>query len=173
MSAKTDYLWNTYELVNNWISHADAKAAAVLAAVGVFAGFLVTNMEKIVPFIHQSPWYIITSSLLVCILLAASVLLAFLGLLPRLKVGEPKSLIYFNHISQHTVVDYQNLIAPALRNPTKLDSELVYQIWANSKVSTKKFYFVGGAIWCLAFATLFSLAPITNYVSTLLWPITN
>ena len=170
MDEKTEYLWNTYDLVNKWIEHADTKAAAVLAAVGVFSCFIVTNIKDIVPFISKDHWYVIVASILGCACLIFSALCAFVSILPKLKVGESTSLIYFNHISNHTAEEYKNLLKPVLKSTKKLNSQLTHQIWANSKVSTKKFYRVGLSIWCLAGATLFSLIPLISYVSSLLWP---
>ncbi|WP_117212098.1 Pycsar system effector family protein [Allorhizocola rhizosphaerae] len=132
-----DSPWKVLTLVNEWIRHAEAKAAAVLAGAGV-AGALVYQLvrdeaARSVPFTVIA---VLASALVVCSGLAASV-----ALWPRLaQPGRPASLIYFQHIAHghHTAEDYSGALESELASDG-LFAEVAEQIFSNARVAREKF----------------------------------
>lgn len=167
MESKINYLWNIYGTVNQWINHADAKAGAILAAIGVFFGFIISNLKVIAGFISTSNWWLLFSCISI-ILLVAATCFALRGVMPRLKVDEPSSVIYFNHIAQFAHADYKERATSMLGGSNKMQSELIDQIWANSRVVQKKYFYVGYSIRFFIAAVAFSLIPTVFYLWTLL-----
>jgi len=167
MGERDEFLWKCYETINQWIANADTKATVVLAAVGVIVGVVFVNLTSTVAFLKVSAF-----SSVLCIVAAslfiASAFFSFRCVLPRLKVGEPESALYFRHIAEHSNVDYEKIIRQLVSDPAQMETELMHQIWANATVASRKYRDAAFAIWCFMGACAISLIPILLYTGTLL-----
>lgn len=144
MSEQTvETAWRTYEIINEWIKFSDAKAGAILAADGVIA--------SVVFALLQSSFQVSSANLLTIIIIVLgiicvcfSVYFSLLCLNPTLKVGEPKSLIFFDHIAQKYQIpaDYKKDFLETFNDTDTAITQITEQIWANSKVAKKKYFAV-------------------------------
>ena len=161
MKLNSDSQWKTLENVNKWLIQADVKAVGLLAANGVAASMVFTHLGSIVGFLRDQ----VTAQVFVglaSVLLVASACCAMLCIAPRLAVGEPKSLIFFQHISKITAVDYAKKLKTT---PLKeWFDDLAYQTWANSVVAYRKHRLVLWGIRFLIGALISSLIPVAIYV---------
>jgi hypothetical protein len=139
----TEYAWKSLQLISEWIKVADVKAGALLAANGVFVGFAMSGALRL-GSLRVAPVNAVLASLaLVCAV--ASTVLAVRALNPRVDVGGPPSLLYFDSIaSRHGddrekfVQSYVNLTA----DPARLTRQLADQIWATSVVTRYKYRYI-------------------------------
>ncbi|WP_150258160.1 Pycsar system effector family protein [Streptomyces venezuelae] len=146
-----DHAWKALGLVIDWIKHAEAKAAATLAATGVTGGVLY-NLVKDVS--SPSTWLILSSMLCALAVVGAGAC-ASLVLWPRLNMKEePTSLLYFHHIARgHTASDsYAASLIALTQDAESLVAEIAKQGWANAKVARKKYMWGGIAVYILLFA---------------------
>jgi hypothetical protein len=156
VKAKTENLWKTYEVINELIRFADAKATAILAIDGVIAGFFFSNIGTIQTILMQR-----TVALLPLLLVAGFLLLSTgysaYCIVPRLKMNNSKCLILFCDIAKFPNAEtYQKEIGEQLGDE-KVDQYLADQIWVNSKIATKKYYAVTVSIMlfvALVFASI-------------------
>ena len=145
--------------MNEWVKHAEAKAAATLAAAGVTGGVLY-NLVKA----QTSPSWFMATAASVCgigVLLAGASAIA--ALWPRLRSKEAAtSSLYFDHIARrhpksHTayVAEFTNLVT----SPMALLEQLAQQVWSNARVARRK-YFWGGMALVLLVISLAGLAAV-------------
>jgi hypothetical protein len=132
-----DSPWKVLTLVNEWVRHAEAKAAAVLAGAGV-AGALVYQLvrDEAAPSAPFTVIAVLASALVICSGLAASA-----ALWPRLtQPGRPASLIYFQHIAHglHTADDSCGALKSEFASDG-LFAEVAGQIFSNARVAREKF----------------------------------
>ena len=152
-----DEAWRIFSSTNEWVRYADAKAGAALAGAGVLAGALVSaavseNFAHVtgIPF-----WLGVVAGGLAVV----SALFATLAIIPKLKVGEPTSLIYFTHVAQRyqTIPKHLMQQKPAserhnedvrsmLAQPDDYLDEVLSQVWANSNVAHRKFFWTGWSV---------------------------
>jgi hypothetical protein len=91
-----DDAWKILNLVVDWIKHAEAKAAATLAATGVAAGVLY-NLVK--PITGRSTIFVATSGLCGVLLFIAGVT-AGVALAPRVRLkSDHISPLFYQHIA--------------------------------------------------------------------------
>ncbi|WP_088998256.1 Pycsar system effector family protein [Micromonospora echinofusca] len=156
--------WKALGQVNEWIRFADAKAAAVLAASGVLGGLLVKRIPRLADF-KDEPVY--AGLLVVAILcLGGAALIASRILAPRLRTGEARSLIYFDHVARRYGGDrrgYVDTFTALTADEERFERHLAEQVWANSKVARAKFRRVAVAIYLLGAAMLSSGAAVLAY----------
>lgn len=136
-----DQSWRVLGLVNDWIKHAETKAAGTLAAAGVSAGVLYNLVKDL-----NHPGLLIDVLTFAC---ATGIVLGGLcaawALRPRLwSREEPTSNLYFHHIARkHPKKDKGADYLPALGVLTTDDAALVNeiagQVWANAHVAKAKF----------------------------------
>ncbi len=147
-------LWKIYENVQGLIRHSDAKAGAILVADGAIATILLSNVPVLAATCTQS-------AIVHLLILAGSVLLflsaifAGISIIPAVDVGDPASLIYFNHIAHFypTYDAYAQAVKDALDRDTIRD-DLSRQVWIISKVAQKKYRHVARSIGCFGFSLL-------------------
>jgi hypothetical protein len=164
MSSET--LWKVYGTVNEWVRFTDAKAAAILAADGVLAGFAASLLKD------NRAEVLGSAPLLVCVGLGLGALgisvvycvncispsLGFLRpkfLAPSpVAVRDPKeSLIFFGHVAAlESAGDYALLTAEAFSDEAKLQAQLSQQVWANARVCLDKNKQVAWAVLFLSVA---------------------
>jgi hypothetical protein len=140
LSAKIENLWKTYEAINELIRFADTKATAILAVDGVIAGFYFSNVNSIQTILVQKPFAILPLIMATAFLLISSIFAAYC-IAPRLKMNKSNCLIFFCDIAKYKTADNYG---KALENITneKFEEQLINQIWANSKIATKKYNLV-------------------------------
>ena len=95
-----DYLWNMYNTVNEWIRFSDTKAGAVLVVNGLIATFFLDKSKSITELWTNGDTLALLLLLLSGITLCLSTGAAFLCLIPRLRVGEANSMLYYVHIDR-------------------------------------------------------------------------
>ena len=141
MSKKTEELWQLFSLINSWIKFAEVKATALLAAHGVVASVMLSNITIIK---NLSSISILNTVILAIGIIAfmVSVCYSIMCVLPQLKAGKPSSLIYFNHISQFNLSEYEDKLDEMLSDKDDYKKQLTFQIWKNSEVATNKFKWV-------------------------------
>jgi len=149
----TDDSWKSLGQVNEWIRFADAKATAVLAASGVLGGLLVRSIPNVVEFkIHPARATLLSIAIL-CV--GASALITLRTFAPRLRTGEARSLIYFDHVARRYANDrpaFVDSYSSLTSSQERLTRELAEQIWANSHVARRKFRRVSFAVRFLGLA---------------------
>lgn len=140
---------------NEWVRFADAKAGGALAGAGVVVGALASAglSEKFA----SAPCGSVVFGVLSGIAAIAAAGLAVYALIPTLRVGEPVSLIYFEHVARKYRRDSQghaSAVRDLLADEDRYFEELAAQIWANSVVARGKFLASGWALAALASSVL-------------------
>jgi hypothetical protein len=152
--------WKALSLVNDWVRHAETKAGATLAALGVTGGALFNLVKS-----QQSVGlWLATVSTICGVAVIAGGVFAILALRPRLRAREPAtSSLYFDHIARrHAGGDssaYQLELAAVVSSPSDLVGQIGQQIWSNARVARTKYTWSAWAIVALAVA-LISLAAV-------------
>lgn len=139
--------WRLLQHVTESIKFADTKAGAVLAGSGVLGGVLVTAAPTGHDFEAYPVPAVLTVLAIVCV--GASALLSLLVLAPRLRAGEPRSLIYFDHIARRNRDAFVDNYRTLVEREDDLIRQVADQIWANSQVARLKFRRVAVAVWSL------------------------
>ncbi len=149
-----DSAWKSLAQVNEWIRFADAKAAATLAASGVLGGLLVKQVPSAGDFAERPGFSILLALAILCD--GSAALITTRTLAPRLRTGEPRSLIYFDHIAkryQRDAAEFSENFVRIASDEQRFAIQLSDQIWANSQVARRKFrnasiaiYMLGGAM---------------------------
>jgi len=133
-------LWRIYDTVNDWIRFSDAKAIAILGINGVVANIIFSNLEDLRQILLYRPigYAPLIVGFLTC---SVSVLFAIRCLTPTLKVNEKHSLIFFGHVAEKFVKseEYEKAIGQMLYDGNEVIAQIASQIWAISKVASKKF----------------------------------
>lgn len=141
--------WALFNLVNDWIKVADAKAAAVLAFIGAAAAALVVVIP---PRDTLSPAEITVGSLC-AISIAATGISALSVLWPRTKSDgeELPNPLFYGHIGGrfdgHT--SYADVLRATLQDQEVFLGHLSQQIHANASVAKRKFSLVNWSIRAL------------------------
>ncbi|AUI60392.1 Pycsar system effector family protein [Amycolatopsis sp. BJA-103] len=147
--ADTDDAWKALLQTNDWIKVADAKAAATLAASGVLGTVLVRSAPGQNAW-RQEPW-LASLAILSLILTVISTFVALRVFAPRIRTGEPRSLMYFDHIARRypKALDFKHAFIGMLDRDGLMRESITEQLWANSRVARRKFKQVAFAIWSL------------------------
>ena len=147
--------WRLLNATNEWVRFADGKAAGSLAGAGVLAGALAQA--------GLSSHFDDASQLVVGLWVVSggfaplSAVLALYALTPTLRVGEPTSLIYFEHVARRYSDDatgHAAAVRALLQDPEMYLDEVAAQVWANSKVARGKFLASGWALFALGLGLL-------------------
>jgi hypothetical protein len=148
--------WKTLDLANDWIKHAEAKAAAHLAAAGVGGGVLYNTVRN-QPSRHVG--YCATALICAAALLFTAVT-SGVALRPRLRTpGNRGSRLYFRSLRAAGLnpAEHQAALATLLSDPESLLIEIVDQIQINSSIAYTKHRWVAVA-GATGLAALVSLA---------------
>ncbi|WP_335986954.1 Pycsar system effector family protein [Glycomyces sp. MUSA5-2] len=159
--------WNTLLLINDWIKHAEIKAAAALTACGVLGGALFTLVRT--EFDSGVAFRI--SAIVCAILLLASWFSASMALRPRTKSSSSAiNLLYYDHVAtiyRARPDAYINDLSDLIQHPDALTTAISQQIWANAAVAHRKFLWGNAGITglllslpSLSAAAIFSLANV-------------
>ena len=141
VAGSPDQAWKMLSLVNDWIRHAETKAAGTMATSGVAAGVLYNLLKD-----HSSPGKLVGILAIICVILIVTAgLAAAWALRPRLwSREEPTSNLYFDHIARrHGKKGGGDVFGETIRALSAADFELVGeiagQIWANAHVARAKY----------------------------------
>ncbi|WP_344811538.1 Pycsar system effector family protein [Microlunatus aurantiacus] len=157
-AADPDQAWRVLGLVNDWLKHAESKAAGALAAAGVVGGVLFA----LVGDQNDMGWFTAVMSIVCAVAVVATGVCAGLSLWPRINADDPPtSPLYFDHIArQHPdATTYRETLKLFAANNEQIIQELASQVWANAHVSRKKYLWAGWATVALI-AALGSLAIV-------------
>lgn len=158
--------WRLLNSTNEWVRFADAKAGGALAGAGVLAGALASAglSEKV----EEAPGGAISFGIASGVSAIVAAALALYALIPTLRVGEPVSLIYFEHVARKYRKDtdgHAAAVKELLSDRDRLFTEVAAQVWANSVVARGKFLASAWALTVLSFgvvlagiASVFTLA---------------
>lgn len=147
--------WRLLNSTNEWVRFADAKAGGALAGAGVLAGALATAglSDKFDTAPNAAVWFGVLAG--VAALVAAA--LSVYALLPTLRVGEPVSLIYFEHVARRYRADtdgHAEAVKELLSDEDRYFKEVAAQVWANSVVARRKFLASAWALTALGVGVL-------------------
>ena len=151
----TEDLWKVLEHTNEWLRFADTKATGSLAASGVIGGLasnaLLNDTQRLPASVL---WFIIPG--LAALLVASG--LAVYVIIPRLRVGEPTSLIYYEHVARAYKGDpaaHEKDLLHLLGTEEALGTQLANQIWANATVARTKYLYSSWSLLALTVALVF------------------
>ena len=145
MNTETENLWKTYDAIGELIRFADTKATAILAINGVIAGFYFSNIGAIQNILQQKSISILPLAIATILLLFSSALSAYC-IAPRLKMNNTRCLIFFCDIANYKTADeYEKALSNKMTDE-QIKKQLIDQVWANSKIATKKYKAVNIAV---------------------------
>ena len=142
-----------FDSIGSWIRFSDAKAGAVVGIQGLVLGLLFRSLTDILSPLNAhdewSSWLWTGATVLAAgsLGLLASIGTAAAAVLPRLKVGEPTSGIYFMHIAEHPSTKAYSEVISA--ESYRFEDDLLTQIHVNSFVAKKKYVLV---VWAMRIA---------------------
>ena len=156
--------WNVLQHTHEWVRFADTKAGAVLAAqIAVFAVGVPPLIEhrEALASLPCSTW--ILAALLVAAIISTGT--SLWAIVPRLKVGEPKSLIFFAHIDKayNSGESFSSHAREYYEDHENFPDQILEQVWAVSKVAVKKHRMC--AISMTAFGFEFALSVALSIVA--------
>lgn len=151
--------WKAVGLVNEWVRHAEGKAATTLAAAGVIGGVLYN-------LVADETDFGLTLEIAVPVaagLAITAAVLAVVALWPRLLSREPAtSSLYFEHIARRHPKSsdaYVQELKELIADPAELLDQLGQQVWANARVARRKYRWAGWALVAVM-AAAFALAIV-------------
>jgi len=150
-----DDAWRLLNSTNEWVRFADTKAGGALAGAGVLAGALATAglSDKFDKAPDAAVWCGVLAG--IAALVAAG--LAVYALIPTFRVGEPVSLIYFEHVARRYRKDtdgHAAAVKELLADEDRYFKEVAAQAWANSVVARGKFLASAWALTALGIGVL-------------------
>ena len=149
----SEHAWKALQQVNEWIRFADAKAAAVLAASGILGGLVAKSAPTSINFSSQPLVALLTVSALAFV--GGAVALSLCVFAPALNTGEPRSLLYFDHVARQYSQSprrFSEHLATLLSHESDYTKQVAQQVWANSVIARKKFRRVALAVYALGIA---------------------
>jgi hypothetical protein len=154
-SDRVDSAWRLLTTTNEWVRFADAKAGGALAGAGVLGAalFQAATRDNSSHGLDAAVFFACASG----VALFGTAILALAALIPRLRVGEPVSLIYFEHVARRYRSDpagHADAVKSLVDDEDALFREVASQVWANSVVARKKFLCSGWSIFALGLATV-------------------
>lgn len=141
VDANPDHAWKALSLVNEWIRHADAKAAVTLAFTGVLATMLFNLVKDFESRTVGSDLVVVTA----CALLVITGGLCAWTLTPRVRDKGTSSLVvnrlFYASISKNFRGDrhrYIDVLHTLTADPDELARDIAHQVHANAEIATTK-----------------------------------
>lgn len=156
--------WRLLNATNEWVRFADAKAGGALAGAGVLAAAL--GSAGLSDSFSSAPDGAVVLGGLAGLAALVSAALALQALAPRLKVGEPVSLIYFDHVARRYKDDtagHSEAVRELLEDEERYFKEIAAQVWANSIVARRKLRASNWSLSILAVGVL--LTAVASIIS--------
>jgi hypothetical protein len=132
---KKEDLENNLIRVQDWIKSADQKVSIWLAFQGIFLTIIIqyiANKIKNVKYFDFNILLFLTSITLI----GLSIYKAALVIVPRIKNGKHKSILYFGDIGSISLNDYENIIKKY--SEADFERDLISQIHISSKIAKRK-----------------------------------
>lgn len=145
LNTETENLWKTYDAIQELIRFADTKATTILAISGVLVGFYFSNVAAIQNILQQKSISIIPLAIATILLLFTSALTAYC-IAPRLKMNKNQCLILFCDIANYKSADEYGKALSNKMTDEQIKKQLIDQVWANSKITAKKYRAVNIAV---------------------------
>lgn len=166
MNSTFQKLWQTYQVVNEWIRFADTKAAVVIAINGILMGFVVTNLPSLKVVLLGYKWLLIIS-IFAALSNLLSTYFSIKCLNPTLNVGEPNSLIYYAHIALQfdSYNEYYQETKEVFADEVESTKQIASQVWANSKVAWKKYKAI---TWSTRFLVLSIILGVVGFIVSII-----
>ena len=144
-------LWNIYQAINEWVRFADAKAGVALAAHGaVFTIGVPAVIENREYFLEDNlmVWGVVIATLVALV----SVFFGLKTIIPRLTIGEARSLVFFAHIAEaySTTDAFRDHSRKHYADDDSFSDQVLDQIWANSRVAWAKHKNSAYCLWGIA-----------------------
>lgn len=146
--------WRVYQLIQELIRFADAKAGAILTADGVLIG-VILSLLKNEKAPNTVPELLIATVVAALLAYGISAWQCISCLLPR-RATEGKSRIFFQHIADRIEATYKTQIQEETL-ASRLD-DLNGQIYQVARLCKTKYDYVNVAIWSAAFGLFFTVA---------------
>jgi hypothetical protein len=133
--------WRILSLVNDWIKHAETKAAGTLAAAGVIGGVLFSLVKDQ----HDTGKVLAVAAVTCATFVILGGLAAAWALRPLLwSRDEPTSHLYFHHIARAHLrktkgENYLTALRELTQNQEALVAEIAAQVWSNAQVAKSKY----------------------------------
>lgn len=150
----TENLWKVLEHTNNWLRFADTKATGALAGCGVLGGLAANALLDDSNHLSSTTRIVVVAGLIALLVATA---LALYVVIPRLQVGEPTSLIYYEHVARRykKAPDAHHAdLMKMLGDTDETGKQLANQIWANATVARQKYLYSSWSLLSLAIAVV-------------------
>lgn len=163
-----EYLWHLLNMVSEWIRHAEAKLGVTLAFVGAGVPVLVQLGRGF----SEPNWFIKLFEALVLLSAMASAGCCLWGLNPRTKKHARNNEGTFSPIYFHDIYDgftspeeLGNTLSQTLnRTQVAFSNLIIQQVFENSRVAAKKFYWAKLALRFLMSEIVFLLALVVVFI---------
>lgn len=132
---KKEDLENNLLRVQEWIKSADQKVSIWLAFQGIFLTIIIQYIANKIRHVKHFDINILLFLTSVT-LLGFSIYKAALVIVPRIKNGKHKSLLYFGDIGSLSLSDYENRIKKY--SEVDFEKDLISQIHISSKIAKRK-----------------------------------
>ena len=150
----TQDVWKVLEHTNDWLRFADTKAVGALAAAGVLGGLAANALLGDTGNVSGAALGFVIAGLLALMVAAG---LAVFVIVPRLSVGEPNSLIYYEHVARkykNNPDAHRDALNALLADDDALKDELAHQVWANATVARQKYLYSSWSLLALTIALI-------------------
>ena len=154
----TDRLWKILEAIQAQIRAFDTKAQIVIGINGILAGFFGANALKLgealaVASSPRTSYFMIACATLTLLLMLTSTLIAVFAIHPRLHLDQPRSYIFFAHISGEFGTNYDRM-RQSFNCITEAEhvADLENQILAVSNICCRKAWLFKFALFTMAVA---------------------
>jgi Pycsar effector protein len=167
----SDQLWRVLDTIQLQIRGYDTKAQIVIGFTGVLAGFLGTQagnmtIAAVATWPQTKSFLLFTFGGTCLVFLAASLAYATCTIYPRLRLNQPPSLLFFDHIEKTSSSSYiKGREMLTKQTAEELDDDICNQIIANSIVCCKKAARFHVAITTTALAMICWFVTIALYAS--------
>lgn len=158
MSEETEFLWNEYSSLKDWIILSDTKAGAIIAFYGLLGALFFPNIVSIFNSIKEVE-LLRDLFALIGMMVAISLICAIWSIFPDIQVKQPPSLLYYSTIRKKypTAKSYIKAVNVEFKYKDKLQNDLIGQVWALAHVADRKFTLVRTSYVFLLFAILIGI----------------
>lgn len=160
---QNDYYDKTLDRFASWITHQDTKAGLALVILGIASADLLDHATQLADA-HKLPsgwgdvataafWLAVTAA-------AATVVFAWLTILPRIKPGSGPSLFFFRTVAGYRTHDEFRAAAAGLSDAER-ERHLAAQVWELARHATAKARYARlSYMTVLAFLVLWGLSRV-------------
>lgn len=150
MNEKLEFYWHSLNKTHDHIKFSDAKAALLLSFYGIILSLFFTQSSNLISMALEGSNIKITLLVLSGLFSLCSIYFAFNVINPRLKNPTSRSIIYFGDIHRkfESAEEYYEFGQRRFEDPDEVFRDLSDQVYVNSTIAYKKFFYVA---WALRF----------------------